>query len=252
VLELLFLSRRGAVDIRQAEGRARVKAIVNVGTGGRYPEMSRSVFKACKEHGVEAELEFYTDPLPAGCPSHAEHQYMFKVWALGQAIDHGARQLLWIDCRCRPIKPLDTLWAAMEAQGCYGPQQGDAKLGQWCSDSALGLFGIDRDAAMDAPLLRGGVIGLNLDMPVGACIWSEYRRLAEAGALSGPHYNRPGQPFSRFGDKTQGHCSDDPRCGGHRHDEAVLSFLFWKFGLSPSHDLTNIESPETSLIARNL
>lgn len=33
--------------------------------------------------------------------------------------------------------------------------------------------------------------------------------------------------------KWAGHCANDPRCEGHRHDESALSFVLHEFGLKP-------------------
>ena len=211
--------------------------------------MQQLVLAGAREFGGADELMF--GGYPEGCPQHSEQQYAFKVWALDEAISKGFDRIIWIDCRCRPVKSFEPIWGVVESDGAYCSQQGDAKLSQWCSDTALELFGITREQAASIPLLKGGVFGFNLDSQVGQALWREYKRLCLAGALNGPHYNRPGEPMTRMGDKWQGHVSHDPGVGGHRHDEAVLSFLFWKFGLSPSQDWTNIDVPEVSLIARN-
>lgn len=217
--------------------------------GGRYPAMQKLVLAGAQEFGGADELIF--GEYPEGCPSHTERMYMFKMYAIGAAFQRGFRKVIWIDCRCRPVKPFQPIWNIVAEDGTYCSQQGDAKLGQWCSDAALAIFGIDRATAHRIPLLKGGVFGFSLDSVMGRTLWGEYQRLCMEGALEGPHYNLPGQPMSRYGDKWQGHVSNDPGVGGHRHDEAVLSFLFWKFGLPPSQDWTNIDVPEVSLIARN-
>ena len=36
-----------------------------------------------------------------------------------------------------------------------------------------------------------------------------------------------------LGHKWAGHCSNDPRCEGHRHDESALAFALHKLGLKP-------------------
>lgn len=212
--------------------------------------MQAKVLAGAQEFGGADELLF--GGYPENCPPHTEQQYAFKVWALDEAITKGFDKIIWIDCRCRPIRPFQPIWNIITETGAYCSQQGDSNLGDWCSDAALELFGIDRPTARLIPLLKGGVFGFSLNHEVGTALWSEYKRLCLAGALNGPHFNQPGQPMTRMGDKWQGHVSDDPGVGGHRHDEAVLSFLFWKFGLWPSRDWTNIDIPETSLIARNM
>jgi hypothetical protein len=228
------------------------RAIVNVAVEqGFYTALQRSVKAACEAFCGEADL-FFTG-YPDRCPKHADQNYAFKVWAIDAVVQQGYRQILWIDCRCRPVRAFDPVWQCIERTGYYLGQQGDSVLGDWTSDAALEIFGINRETARTIPLLRGGVVGLNLDTEVGTGIWEIYKAMCAAGALNGAHLNTPGLGWGDWGGgKWKGHVSSDPAVGGHRHDESVLSFAVWKLGLSPSLDLTNIDTPESSLIARNL
>lgn len=228
------------------------KAIVNCAVEqGFYLPLQERVLAACKQFGGDAELFF--GGYPDGCPSHLTHQYVFKVRAMEQAIQQGFRRILWVDCRCRPIKSFQPIWDCIEQTGYYVGQQGDATLGQWCSDTALALFGISRETANEIILLRGGVFGLNLDEPEGWEIWRSYKALCDLGAFTGAHQNQPGAPITEWGGgKLKGHVSNDPAVGGHRHDESALSFALWNLGLKPSRDWTNIDIPDVSLIERNV
>lgn len=227
------------------------RAIVNVAVEqGFYTELQKRVLAGCQEFGGEAELLF--GGYPEGCPKHETHNYAFKVWAMNAAIEQGFRQIMWIDCRCRPVAPLEPVWDVIELNGFYVSQEGDAKLGDWCTDDSLKLFGIDRETARTIPLVRGGVFGVDVASITGSQIWHRYKALCEAGAFNGAHKNEPGKPIVHWGGgKWRGHVSDDPAVGGHRHDETALAYTLWSLGLKPSADITNPDVPEGSVIQRN-
>lgn len=228
------------------------RAIINVAVEqGFYLPLQQSVLAACREFGGDADLFF--GGYPEGCPSHKTHQYAFKVWAMDLAVQGGFRQIMWIDCRCRPVASLEPVWDVIERDGFYVSSEYDAKLGDWCSDEALKLFGIDRGTARCIPLVRGGVFGVDVSSAIGGQVWQGYKALCEAGAFNGAHQNIPGAVVTHWGGgKWKGHVSDDPAVGGHRHDETALAYTLWSLGLKPSTDITNPDVPEGSVIVRNL
>lgn len=62
-----------------------MRVIVNCGIGWHYGALSAVVRSACERYCPDAELRFFPD-YPTGCPSHAEQQYAFKIFALREAI----------------------------------------------------------------------------------------------------------------------------------------------------------------------
>lgn len=175
---------------------------------------------------------FFTD-YPQWCPSQEQKQYAFKIYALREAIAQGFRHVLWMDSAFQPIASIEPLWAAIERDGWYIPPQLAEKLGRWCSDAALAKFGIDRAEAYRIPLVYSGLVGMDLDSEKGRAIWEGWQEMYELGSFDGPHKNIPGAPMTAWGNKWEGHVSDDPEVQGHRHDESALSFVLHRVGLVP-------------------
>ena len=223
--------------------------IVNCAIGSKYTALQAPLRAACAKHCRDATQLFWRG-YPPGSPRHEQHQYGFKIHAIQAAIDAGAEQVLWIDCTFIPKASIEPLWEVISSDGWYAPPQGDSRLGTWVSDDVLDIYGISRDAAMEIPLVYSGLVGLDLG-GVGAEVLRLWRELYSRGAFNGPHRNDPGKSPYPWGNKLAGHCSYDPRCEGHRHDEAALSFVLHTLGLTPQClGFLTIEQPD-GFIGRN-
>jgi hypothetical protein len=175
---------------------------------------------------------FWTDQLPPGSPSHEEAPYGFKLYAIAEAMRQGYTSVLWLDAPCLAAGPLEPIFAGIEHDG-HRFVSGHERLGNWASDDCLRAFGLSRNQAMDLELLNGAFIGLDLEH---ARTREWYRRIVqqcEAGLFKGAALTEhaPADVRARNVDKDTGHLSDDPRCWGHRHDEAVGSCLAHALGM---------------------
>jgi hypothetical protein len=222
------------------------RIIVTCGLGLHYRRMVRSTVNHCAVYCPEAWGLHY-DELPIGCPPHSERQYAFKMYALMRAIAAGFRYVLWMDASFAPVASIEPLWERIARDGWFIPKQGDAMLGNWCSDNGLAIFGhIKRDHAMTVPLVYSGLVGLDMRSAVGKSIWAKWLNLFHEGAFDGPHTNTPGiGNWEEHGHKWKGFCSNDPRCEGHRHDEAALAWVLHSMNLTPENSgLLTLESPQ--------
>ncbi len=211
------------------------RCIISAGTEPHYYESLHSTRLHCAKHDPESWQLFYYG-YPDGCPTQKESMYAFKIFAMARAIDAGFRTVLWMDSVFQPVTKMDALWDYIEDHGWYIPCQGEAVLGNWCSDSALEQFALRRDDAMAIPLCYSGLVGLNLQTSIANDIWSLWNIFFKAGTFNGAHTNVQGSPIVPHGHKTMGHCSDDARCHGHRNDEAALSFALSQLGVKPLHN----------------
>jgi hypothetical protein len=219
------------------------RVIVQCGIRQHYEAEHRASRAACEIHCQDADLLFYSD-YPPGCPPQDQRMYAFKIYALAEALARGYRFLLWMDTSFSPVAAIDPLWESIEQDGWYvpGPQ---GQLGNWCSDSALGVFGIDRATAHRIDLVYSGIVGLDMQHPIGCSIWQGWKDLYGRGTFDGPHINKPGEPMQPWGQKWQGHVSHDPNVFGHRHDEAALSFVLYRLGLLPhGRGLSVLDAPQ--------
>ncbi len=211
------------------------RCIVSCGTEPHYFEQLHATKEYCTKYAPEAWQLFYYG-YPDGCPPQSQHQYAFKIKALERAFDAGFASVLWLDTAFQPIASLAPLWKEVDEHGWYIQGQGDALLGNWCSDIALHTFGITRDVAMGIQLCYSGMVALKLNHTIGEEIFKRWVKSYYAGTFDGPHLNDPLSPTRPWGQKLAGHCSTDPRCQGHRHDESALSFILWEMGLTPRHE----------------
>jgi hypothetical protein len=209
------------------------RAIVSAGLGSQhYRKLLRSTENHCAVHCPDTWRLFF-DVLPAGCVPHERRPYKFKLAALERPISAGFRYVVWMDSTFQPVDSIEPLWEHIAEHGWYCARQGDAKLGEWTTDAALDRFCLNRDAAMNIPLVYSGLVGFDMMSDPGKQIWQSWRGLETLGVFAGAHENIPHAPFGNHGLKWVGHCSADPRCKGHRHDESALSFILSLLKLTP-------------------
>jgi hypothetical protein len=207
------------------------RCILNVATG-RYVPLQKRLVKSLSQIEWSGGVLAWTDALPPGSPRHEDAPYGFKLHAIAAALQTGMPSVLWLDAPCVVTRALDPVFEKIERDGhCF--VSGDEKLGNWASDDCLAAFGITRDQAMTMSLLNGAFMGLDLEH---ARTREWYRRISqqcEVGLFKGAALTEhaPAHVRARNVDKDTGPLSDDPRCWGHRHDEAVGSCLAHLLGM---------------------
>lgn len=207
------------------------RCIVNVATGKYVPlqeRLVRSLMEVNYRHGLLA----WRDGFPPGSPSHDKSPYAFKLYALREVQRRGYRSVLWVDAPCVAIAHPDPLFDRIERAG-HLLVSGGEKVGNWASDACLEEFSIGRDEAMDLPLMNGTFIGLDLGRPRSREWLDGLFRACAKGLFEGPYLSEHAPPnvLALKPDKPRGFVSKDPRCWGHRHDEAVGSCLAYRMGL---------------------
>jgi hypothetical protein len=203
---------------------------VNVATGPYAPLQARLV-GSLRAAGWSGGLLTWTG-LPPGSPTHDDAPYGFKIFALREAERRGHTTVLWLDAPCVATRPLDPLFDRIEREGHLFVTGGE-RLGPWASDECLADSGLTRDPAMELPLLNGTFIGLDLSAEKSRRWLDLLQRACERGLLRGPWLSdhAPAELRDRKPGKPTGFVSNDPRCWGHRHDEAVGSALAHSLGM---------------------
>jgi hypothetical protein len=207
------------------------RAILNVATDRYVPFQDRLV-NSLAAVGWSGGVLRWTNELPPGSPPHDQAPYGFKLYAVSEALRQGYPSVLWLDAPCIAGGSLEPIFETIEREGhCF--VSGDERLGNWASDACLAAFGIPRDAAMEMPLLNGAFIGLDLEHSRTRDWTRRIVQQCEAGLFKGAALTEhaPADVRARNVDKDTGHLSDDPRCWGHRHDEAVGSCLAQLLGM---------------------
>jgi hypothetical protein len=207
------------------------RCILNVATGRYVPYQAR-LMKSLAGAGWKDTLMTWTDTFPRGSPSHREVPYAFKVHSIRAALQRGHTSILWLDSICVAEKPVESVFERIEREG-YLLVTGKDRLGNWSNDSCLASFGLSRDDAMALQLINGSFIGLDLSQGLARTWFDELAAACERGLFEG-HYlsdHAPAEVRAAKPGKPVGFVSTDPRCWGHRHDEAVGSCLAHRHGM---------------------
>ncbi|MFF5211183.1 hypothetical protein [Streptosporangium sp. NPDC000396] len=170
---------------------------------------------------------------PDGCPSHREVPFAFKPFCFVQARrEH--RLVLWMDSSCVAVRPLDSLFRCIAADGYLLFGNGRHKVGEWAGDLALEYFGMGREEAMKADEVHAAVIGLDLGSPIA----NEFLDLWHAAARDELAFRGVKEPLDTQDDYNavkwnhDGRVSADPRVRGHRHDQTVAGILANRLGMT--------------------
>lgn len=157
--------------------------------------------------------------LPLRSPSHLEKPYAFKVYAILEAIQRGYQQVIWADASILPIRDLDPVWHLLETRGYWISENPPGTCGEWTSDAALPLLGINREQAFQIPQVVGTAFGLNLDFTIARDFFRNLRDIEQTEAFCGPWVN------------DQQQASQDSRVLGHRHDQTAMSVIAHRLGM---------------------
>lgn len=147
------------------------------------------------------------------------------------ALAHIAKQCnlaLLLDASVVALKPLDPLWAHIEKHGYYLGESGFS-CGQWTSDEMLEAFKITRDEVIAVPQPASGIVGLDLRRATGKNVveaWVRSRHLFPG------HHSNINAENRAYSYRNEGFVSKDPRCLGHRHDQAALGLIAHQLGLT--------------------
>jgi hypothetical protein len=206
------------------------RCILSVATGPYLPLQER-LLASLRAVGW-ADVAAWTSEFPPGSRGHEEVPYGFKLRAFREAERRGATSLLWLDSPVVAAKPPGPVFDRLESEGHLFTTSGE-RIGNWANDVCLDAFEISRDRAMDLPLLNGTFIGLDLKKAAARAWLDEMEKAAARGLFAGPYFTpaAPAEARARKPGRSVGPASSDPRCWGHRHDEAVGSCLAWKSGL---------------------
>lgn len=196
------------------------RCILNVAVGAWYPRGQQRLLDSLKSVGYQGDVMTWTEEYPPGSPPHHQEPYAFKSYAFQAAQKAGYESLLWLDCSCWAIRPLEGLFEEIEQKGYLFSYEGWL-VGSWIKDSALETLGLTRDEAMGIELLGGMCMGISLA--------SETSRKWLEGFCQ---YCQDGQTITGRHRNTGNIHSQDPRCLGHGHDQPIASILARRFGMN--------------------
>lgn len=211
--------------------RASRIAVVTFATGryaGHDEKLRASVEYMCPQADVFTFQSFEE----LGCPQHSTNPYAFKVYAVDKVRQLGYDVIIWSDSINRLSKPLDTFLHDLHAVGVYLPADG-WKLGNWANDASLRYFGVTRDEIMDIECCYACILGFDFRHPITSQFFTMWKKACQDGVFQG------------FWDNEHQTESADPRCRGHRHDQACADLIAYKLGIPKSKPVIGSKSDKT-------
>ncbi len=207
------------------------RCIVNVATD-RFVPLQERLVKSLAAAGYRDSLLAWRDGLPPGSPGHRDVPYAFKLYAIEEAAGRGHTSVLWLDAPCVAVRPFGPVFERIEREG-HLLVTGGERLGNWAGDACLAAFGIPRDEAMGLGLMNGTFIGLDLNNARSRSWLDGLFKACGDGLFEGPYFSEhaPASVTALKPGKPRGFVSKDPRCWGHRHDEAAGSCLAFRLGM---------------------
>lgn len=184
-------------------------------------------------------------PQPKGVQSftHAEMPYQFKTALIQEAHEKGYERVIWLDSSMVLKKDLTPLFD-MDARGIFTFENLGHPTWKYLSDSAEEMLtrdGYIHQNLYKIPQIWGGAFGIDFTKPGVYATFSELCKYSVNGSFKDGQSKRPG--FI-----------------AHRHDQAVMSLLFYNHAkmlpygqiLCPPHDRTGEYGTDPYLICRGL
>ena len=189
-----------------------MKCIVNVSCGGWFPKGQDRLTNSLIKYAPDIHRVFYRDVFPSDCPSHAEHPYAFKPFAIKEAYSLGYDIVLWADASIYAIDNIELVLEFIEEHGYLF--FANSYIGYFSSDRCLQHFGISREEAFSMREIMGCCFGLNLkNETTRKFLDLLYSKSTDGETFVGPWNN----------DNKE--ASIDDRVKGHRHDQTVASLI---------------------------
>lgn len=140
---------------------------------------------------------------------HSEVPYKFKLDLIDRAIQDGYERIVWLDSSLQVVKNLDELFN--DSAGFCFHNLGHP-LYKYISDQAQSNLLLNNVDLMETPQVWGGAFGLDFSNPLAHKILLALKRQADIGS------------FNEGTSEREGFIA-------HRHDQAVMSVIFKRFGL---------------------
>ncbi len=214
------------------------QCVVNVAVGEHYVRHQQRLHQSIRLYS-QIPVVFWTDAWPPESPSHQEVHYAFKYYAMKAAVAKGYTTLLYLDASMYCVDSIHPIFERIQQNGFYfvgGAHNGSfgwADLREHISDAALEFVGLRREQLVDAGVVGGGVVGLDLTHPIGKELWEYWPQMIDRG-LTMVHYrkDRPeGKIRSIDSEDDCSPISKDPNVKCHLGDEAVWSAILYRKGL---------------------
>ncbi len=172
---------------------------VNLNWPGHPPIL---VYDLGLDEATRATLERFNVPIrevPPFCPHWRQH-FTWKIWCLNDA---PALDVLWIDAGIVVLQPLDEIFQAIARQGYFLVPNYEL-LDYEAPTAACVACGVPPEFRLGKPTLAGGLAGFRKSGPTGQVLREALAVALDEQAIAATNV-------------------------AHRHDQAILSLLMYRF-----------------------
>lgn len=214
--------------------------VISLGLGRKgYVESLKRLEESLKRTHFNGDFLAWDDVLPEGSPTQFESPMAFKTFCFLEAQKLGYNQVLWIDSQIVVLRSLEPIFDMIRSNNyvTFSNNYGQF-LGQWSSDEVLKLHQISREEAMMIPETPTSVIGLNLSSELGQNFLKRWHAMSTDGlTFRGVSTSINGvDDYYAVAWNKENCISNDPRVGGHRHDQTGAGIVAHQLGLPPYAD----------------
>ena len=216
------------------------RCVISLGLGRKgYVESLKRLEESLRRTHFNGDFLVWDDVLPEGSPTQLESPMAFKTFCFLEAQKLGYNQVLWIDAQIVALRSLEPIFEMINTKNyvTFSNNYGQS-VGQWSSDEVLNFHRISREEAMMIPETPTSVIGLDLGSEVG----KQFLMRWHAMSLDGLTFRGVSSSVNSIDDyyaiawNKENCISNDPRVGGHRHDQTGAGIIAHQLGLPPYAD----------------
>lgn len=202
--------------------------IISVGVGGHYVAGIDRLERSLMFEGWGGDMRFWRS-YPEGCPEHGGvHQYNFKPHAFNLMFLAGYRVVVWADSSFWAVKNPMCLFDFVNENGLYFFKSGYS-LAETATDRLCEYGGVTRDELVNVSEFATGLVGINIDNPIGKCFFENWYKYMQDGMFGG----------NRVHDEAD---SKDPRFRFSRQDQSAASMILHKMGITTCGEDRNYQA----------
>jgi len=216
------------------------RCVISLGLGRKgYTKSLKRLEESLRRTNFNGDFLVWDDVLPEGSPTQFESPMAFKTYCFLEAQKLGYNQVLWMDAPIVVLRSLEPIFKMIKTNNyvTFSNNYGQS-LGQWSSDDVLKLHQISREEAMFIPETPTSVIGLNLSSELGQKFLMRWHSMSTDGltfrGISSSIKNS--DEYYAIAWNKENCISNDPRVGGHRHDQTGAGIIAHQLGLPPYAD----------------
>lgn len=192
--------------------------LISAGIGGHYSAGIDRLERSLYYEGFAGDMRFWRNEYPFGCPEHnGDGQYNFKVYCFSEQFMNNKKIVVWADSSLWCVSNPMPLFDYVNDNGIYFFKSGYS-LAETATDRLLNYAGITREELYDVSEFATGLVGINIDNPLGKKFFENWHQYMIDGMFGG----------SRVHDLND---SQHPKFRFSRQDQSAASMILYKMGI---------------------